>query len=45
MDLGLQVVVLMLLAVQCWLTRHRLALLVTLVVPMHFVWRDNINGL
>lgn len=45
MDLGLQVVVLLLLAVQCWITRHRLALLMTLAVAMHFVWRDNINGL
>ncbi len=45
MDLGLQVVVLLLLAVQCWITRHRLAVLMTLAVAMHFVWRDNINGL
>ncbi|TMW74522.1 hypothetical protein FG147_07165 [Thauera sp. UPWRP] len=45
MDLGLQVVVLLLLAVQCWITRHRLAVLMTLAVAMYFVWRDNINGL
>ncbi|WEN42080.1 Sensor protein CreC [Thauera sp. GDN1] len=44
-DLGLQAVLLLLLAVQWWATRSRLAGFVLLAVAAHFVWRNNVNGL
>jgi len=44
-DLGLQAVVVLLLAAQSWVTRSRLAVLVLLAVAAHFTWRNNINGL
>lgn len=44
-DVGLQAVVLLLLAVQWWATRSRLAGLVLLAIAAHFVWRNNVSGL